>query len=162
MSTDLWQCTIMWECTFNFLCWLEFVCLIVGVLRPDNIDGQYQDYYRLVCDSAHSWRIYSAASLEHHVDNIITWYPTQSYYPDVVLISHCLILVMLSSRLSSDSYTFSMSLVSLGWDSNSQPSARGACALSIPPPRLVCWKAAFPQTHIFVFEDNLCLSLIGT
>ena len=36
----------------------------------------------LIYDSTHSWRLYSAASLGNQAASIITYYPTQSHYPD--------------------------------------------------------------------------------
>ena len=59
----------------------------------------YQDV--LTCDSAHSWRIYSAASLGHH-----DLHPTHSHYPVTDPISPCPILIMLSTRLGSNKYQF--------------------------------------------------------
>ena len=34
------------------------------------------------CDSAHTWWLNSAASLEHQATSTMTCYPTQSYYPE--------------------------------------------------------------------------------
>ena len=58
------------------------------------------------CDSAHSWLLDSAASLEHEAAGIMTYYPTQSHYPDTERTSPCPILIMLSARLVSDKYQF--------------------------------------------------------
>ena len=46
------------------------------------------------CDSAHSWQLYSTASLDHQAAATMACYPTQSHYPD----SPCPILIMLSAR----------------------------------------------------------------
>ena len=45
-------------------------------------------------DSAHSWRLYSAASVEHQTTGSMTCYPTQSHYPDTKTPSPCPILIM--------------------------------------------------------------------
>ena len=58
------------------------------------------------CDSAHSWQLYSAASLGHQAASTITWYHTQSYYPDTESTSRCTILIMPSTMLGSDKYQF--------------------------------------------------------
>ena len=62
--------------------------------------GQTQD--ALTCDNAHSWRVYSAASLRYQAAGTMTCYPTQSYYPDIEPNSSCPIIIMLSARLGSD------------------------------------------------------------
>ena len=58
----------------------------------------------LICDSGHSWLLYSATSLEHQASGTMTCYPTQSHYPDTEITSPCPILVMLSARLGGDKY----------------------------------------------------------
>ena len=45
-----------------------------------------------ICDNTHSLRLYSAALLGDHAASTVTLYPTQSHYPDTILISSCLIL----------------------------------------------------------------------
>ena len=47
------------------------------------------------CDSAHSWWLYSATSLEHQATGTIICYPTQSNYPDNEPSSPCHILIIL-------------------------------------------------------------------
>ena len=51
------------------------------------------------CDNAHvhSWKLYSAVSLEHQATGTITCYPTQLHYPDTEQMSPCHILIMLSA-----------------------------------------------------------------
>ena len=58
------------------------------------------------CDSAHSWQLYSAASLKHEATGMSTCYPTQMYYPDTERTSLHPILKVLSTRLGSDKYQF--------------------------------------------------------
>ena len=60
----------------------------------------------LTCNSAHSWQLYSAASLEHQATSTMTCYANQLHYPDVEPSSHCPILIMPSTRLGSDKYQF--------------------------------------------------------
>ena len=56
------------------------------------------------CDSACSWRLASAASLEHQATGTITCYPTQSYYPDTERTSPCPIFILSSDRVGNDKY----------------------------------------------------------
>ena len=65
------------------------------------------------CDSAHSWRLYSQAA------GTMTWYPTQSHYPDTELTSPCCILLVLHARLGSDKCHFNKSLAWLNLEPNS-------------------------------------------
>ena len=60
----------------------------------------------LTCDGAHSWQLYSAASLEQQATSSMSCYLTQSQYPDSELTSPCPILIMPSIRLGSDKYQF--------------------------------------------------------
>ena len=60
----------------------------------------------LTCHSAHSWLLYSAASLGHQAASTMTCYPTQSHYPNTELTSPCPIIIMLSARLGSNKYQF--------------------------------------------------------
>ena len=52
----------------------------------------------LTCESAHSWRLYSAASLIHQATGTITCYP--------IILTLSPILIMKSARLGSDNYQF--------------------------------------------------------
>ena len=63
--------------------------------------------------TAHSWQLYSAASLEHQAASTMTCYPTQSNYPDTELTSSCHILIMPNPRLGSEKDQF----LSLWFDS---------------------------------------------
>ena len=53
------------------------------------------------CDSAHSWRLYSAASQEHQATSTSTFYPTQSHYPETQSTSPCPIIIIPRTRLGS-------------------------------------------------------------
>ena len=57
-------------------------------------------------DSAHSWWLFDAASLEHQAAGTLICYPTQLHYPDTEQTSHCPILIMMSTRLGSNKYQF--------------------------------------------------------
>ena len=81
----------------------------------------------------HSWQLYSAAPLTDHATGTITWYPTQSHYPDTELPSPCPILLMPSARLCSDKYQFDKFLVWLSPHSNSRPSTQEAFTVPIRP-----------------------------
>ena len=66
----------------------------------------YQDEYRLVTGHTHDDLYYSTAPLGDQATSIMTRYPMQQHYPDIVQNSPCLILSMLSSRLGSDTHPF--------------------------------------------------------
>ena len=56
------------------------------------------------CDSVHAWWLYNAASVEHQTTSTMTCYPTQSHYHDLEPTSLYPILIMLNTRLGSDTY----------------------------------------------------------
>ena len=58
------------------------------------------------CDGAHSWQLYSAASLGHQVARTMTCYPNHSHSHDTEPTSPCPILIMPSVRLGNDKYQF--------------------------------------------------------
>ena len=78
-----------------FVCLLLFYALASSKVISEPV---------LTCDSAHSWWLYSAGSREHQATSTMTWYPTQSPYPDIELTSPC-------ARLGRDKYQFFKSLV---------------------------------------------------
>ena len=80
-------------------------------------------------DSLLSWRLHSAAPLGSHAVSTMTWYPTQSHYPDTEQISPCPILIMPSTWLGSDMYQFVKSLIWLvhGFEHTISPM-RDQCA----------------------------------
>ena len=71
------------------------------VLHPSNIES-HQDGYRLVSVRTHG--AYSAAPLGDQVTSTMTWYPTQSHYPDTDLTSLCPNLIMPNAWLGNDGY----------------------------------------------------------
>ena len=58
----------------------------------------------LTCDSPHSWWLYYAAPLGDHATSTMSWYTTQSHYPDTEPRSPCPILIIPSAWLGSDKY----------------------------------------------------------
>ena len=109
-------------------------------------------WWEPICDSAPSWWLYSAAPLENQAASTLTWYSTQSQYPDTELTSACPILLMPSyknefyksliwlnqdsnpwapmhrspkARLGSDKCQFCKSFVWPGWFSSSRPFGGG-------------------------------------
>ena len=81
-----------------------------------------------ICDSAHSWQLYTGAPLRKQASHTMTWYPTQSYCPDTELTSSCPILLMPSARLGNDKYRVYnyRSLVWLNGEKKSQsPTFKG-------------------------------------
>ena len=117
-----------------------FVCLLFYVLAtPKVISG-----WAPTCDSSHSWRLNSAASLGQQAAGTMTCYPTQSHYPHTEPTSPCPILIMPSIRLGSNKYQF----LSHWFDSTKVRKCevwirtrdlpeREADTLPIRPPRLV-------------------------
>ena len=80
---------------------------------------------------------YSVAQLGNQVvADTMTWFWTQSHYPDTELAGPWFILVIQSARLGCDKYRFCKSFVWLGQLSNSWPSVMEACTLPIQTPRL--------------------------
>ena len=61
---------------------------------------------KVISGWAHSWPLYSAASLGHQATSTMTCYPTQSQYPDTDPTIPFPILIMLSARLGSNQYQF--------------------------------------------------------
>ena len=81
-----------------------------GLLRCKAVLHGYRtsplEGFVLMCDSAHSCWLYSAALLEHQAAGTMTCDPTQWYYPDTERTSPRPILIMWSTRLVGDKYTF--------------------------------------------------------
>ena len=123
------------------------VCgLFIGVLPSSNIFGHIR--MGPTCDSVHSWELHSEAPLGDQAASSMTWHPTQLYYPDTEWTNIDPILAMPITRLGSDIYQCRKSLLSLGSDSNSRPSARGACALPIRPLRPGSYWCRLTWTHV--------------
>ena len=85
-----------------------------------------------ICDSTHSWWLYSAASLQHQATCIITCYPTQSHYPYTEQTRPCAILIT-DRKTMEWQVSILKSLVWLdqdskmwGLDSNPRPSDSGS------------------------------------
>ena len=80
-----------------------FGCLLLLYILATSkvISGRVQS-----CDSTHPWWLYSAALLGNQAAGAMTWYPTQSHYPDSTPTSLYPILIMLSVWLGSDKYQF--------------------------------------------------------
>ena len=64
----------------------------------------------LTCDSTHSKRLYSPASLEHQATGTMTCYPTQSHYPNTEPTSPLPFLIMPNVSLGSDKYQWNLIL----------------------------------------------------
>ena len=62
-------------------------CLLFYILTTTTVLSRWVP----TCASAYSWRlyIYSVASLAHQATSTMTWYPTQSHYPDTEPTSLC-------------------------------------------------------------------------
>ena len=96
------------------------VCLLFYVLETFKVISEREP----ISDSAHSWRLYSAAPLgnKQRGGNTMTWYPTHSHYPDTEPTSPCPILIMQSIWLGGHTYKTSESLVWLDQGSNPEGS----------------------------------------
>ena len=57
-------------------------------------------------NSAHSWWLHSAALLGNHAVSNMTWYPSQSHYPDTKQISPYHILITPNAWLGNNKYQF--------------------------------------------------------
>ena len=62
------------------------------------------------CHSAHSWWQYNGDPVEDQAASTMTWYLTESRYPDTEQTSICPIQLMPSAQLGSDQYQFCKSL----------------------------------------------------
>ena len=67
--------TIVCECVYMFACLVFYV-----LATSEVISGRVP-----TCDSANLWWLYSAAPLGNWNISTMTWYPTQSHYPDTCL-----------------------------------------------------------------------------
>ena len=83
-----------------------FVCSCFYILATSKVISKWE----LTCNSAHSWRLYSAAPLGNQAASTVTQFPTQSHYPNTEPTSPCLLLIMLSTQLRSNKYQFDNSL----------------------------------------------------
>ena len=120
-----------WFIPFLLLNWL----LIFYILGTSKVISRQTS----ICDSAHSWWLYSAAPLENQAIDAMTQSSTHSHYsdteltspcPDTELTSPCPILLILS-QAGNCKHQFYKSLVWLDWEPNSQTSACGALILPI-------------------------------
>ena len=79
-----------------------FICLLFYILATFKVISGWV----LICDSAHSWWLYSASPLGKQAISTMTWFPTQSHYLDAEPTSPCPILIMQITRLGSNKYQF--------------------------------------------------------
>ena len=93
----------LWEVWINLLlsrmvtsvlkyCWLFYVLATSTVISG----------WAPTCDSVHLWWPFCAAPVGNQATATMTWYPTQSHYPDTEVTSSCPILLMPNTRLGSD------------------------------------------------------------
>ena len=140
---------------------LEKIRLGIGVLRPCNIWGHIStgpdvcllSFYVLATsnvisgwaptsDSAHSWRLHSAAPLGNQTASTMTRYPIQSHYPDTWQTSLFPILLMLSTWLGG-SYKHQFEVFDLNHLETEFPNSKypihDACALPVRLLQLCTW-----------------------
>ena len=102
---------------------------------------------------AHSWWLNSAAPLGNQAVITMTWFPTQSHYPDTEPSSNCPI-VMPSTGLGSDKYQFDKSLVWLDRGLNPRSPTHKTNDLLIQPPRPV---NTHIHIHIYIYTYYICM-----
>ena len=73
-----------------------------------HIFGAFKDIsgWAPTCDGVQLWQLYHADPLGYQVADTVSQFPTQSHYPDTELASPCPIIIMPSTRLSSDKSQF--------------------------------------------------------
>ena len=107
------------------------------------------------CDNAHSWWSYSTAPLGDQATSAMTWYPTQSHYPDIEPTSHCPLLIMQSIWLGIGKFQFK----SLWIDSKRGIPSKCKhlfnvwtrfCVIS-----LIAWTPALSGQHWYAWSDVL-------
>ena len=77
-----------------------FSLFLSYILAHLNVISEREPTY----DSAHSWQCHNAAPLADQAASTRTRYPTQPYYPEIVLTNPYPILLMPSMKLGSDKY----------------------------------------------------------
>ena len=115
----------------------ERVCFVCLLLNYALTTSKVISGWVPTCDRTPSWQLYHAAPLGNQGIHTITWYPTQSPYPDTDPTSPFPILITPNAWLGSDKYQFYKSLVWLGpWS-----PARYIHAVQIWPLHLLdrCW-----------------------
>ena len=67
--------------SYIYICRYIYICIYIYIYIPTS-------------DSTHLWRCHSAAQPGDHTASIMTWYPTQTHYPDSEWTSPFLTLIM--------------------------------------------------------------------
>ena len=75
--------------------------LLIGALNPNKISG-----FAPTCDSAHLWWHYRVAPLTDQTASTMTWYRTQSHYPNSNLTGLWPIIIMPITWIRSDTFLF--------------------------------------------------------
>ena len=91
---DLFTTAFWWACVLSLSRCLRhlvfFSLLLSNVLATAKVISKQVP----TCDSAHSWWLYSTPPLGDQATNIMTWYPSQSHYPDSEWSSPCPIVII--------------------------------------------------------------------
>ena len=96
--------------SFVYVLWFDILDSYCCCFTSQQHLMSYQIGYRLVRVCIYG-KFYNAVPLENQAMSTMTWYPTQSYYPDPEPTSPCLILIMPSTWLESHKYKLYKSLV---------------------------------------------------
>ena len=111
MYGNVRMCICMGVCKYGWvhmcMCVCVYVCLhvcgvVVGLFFYIFSISNVISGWVTTCESAHSWRFYSASPLGDQVTSTMTWYPTQSHYPDTDPIRPGPILIMPNAWLRSN------------------------------------------------------------
>ena len=121
------------------------------VLATFNISGWVPTY-----DSMHSSWLYSAAPLRDQATITMTWYPTESHYPDTEPTSPCPILKLPSTRLGSYNYQLYKSLLWL--DDGFEPTIYRAISIDSPT-RPVIESCQWDKMKVDAFELGVLMLL---
>ena len=102
-----------------------FVCLLFHILAKSKGISVWVP----TCDGTYSCQFYSATPVRDQGANTMTWYPTQSHYPDTEPTSTCPVLIIPNIWLGSDKHQFDKSLVWLDhWFESMISHTRDPCS----------------------------------
>ena len=111
--------------------------MFVWVLHPSNTSKVIW-WWKPISNSAHTWQLYSAASLGGLAARIMIQYPTHSYYPHPELTSPVPFLFMSSARLDSNMYKFGKSLQPSTWEVSTRVDSATVSHVNIWHSRIDC------------------------
>ena len=103
-------------CAFDCLLFTSYLLTTLHILPPHSCkvplvdccftSQQHLRSHKDRCHSAHSWWLYNTNLLGNQATSTVTWYPTQSNFPDAEQTGPYPILIMQRAWLGSDNYQF--------------------------------------------------------